>query len=666
MRPKIIFLQKLLPSVNYYFVEEQGKIRILSDAIKTPEIFIEDQSVKVKGEWVYKRDQLAIIRKDEGKEEIAFSNPEAIDFVYINNEIYSVEQKGKSILFNGEKYSSFIHKYSFSVLENKDKIKVFVDGKELELDKPLNYRINPPYLNLVYENQSMVVDFHGNKTTLSKPGFYLGKSSKGEIYQTLTGKIVVGKEEELLGLCSSESYFLGEASLGIVLVCENKVKYYYRGAWGYLSGLSSLTSSYANFNFVVVTDFDTIVYDGEFHKLFNLKNVHSVFADRKYVYVISQPRKLYIIEPLENYMPFDMKYEGYGITITMDKPLYETFSIGQGLIKVSEAEEGDKVTVRVEASHLSVGAQSKVEISNELTSYPVEVKIPPAKVDINLKESMFLVSDGRVKNMSSFYNAILLGKVKYKINSKLGSTIKVKVLNKEFSYNVSSEGELTLEIPVVKYDANEETVSLSIIRNGYIELTKEYVAKAKEVKNPKKYKTYEEIYNASRRKITKSENNYFEWVTMEEYPEPYNNTVIAKADEIINIDGKSIEVKSGVQKVVIQRENYLREYTVYGIENPVKGIEAYIEGNKLNLKLDLSYKIPITVIYGTQIETNTKGVFQFSLDPFYTTITIKALYSDKITWENGYSLSELMKSAYKKAIENSEKLKEYLSNLGIV
>ena len=665
INPRIITLMKLLPSVNYWFVEEGSKIRVMSDAIRQPEIVI-DGKVSVKGEWIYKKGYSVIRKNEEGEEEALFSNQNAVDFVYVD-EIKAVEQIGKTFVYNGEKFEKYTRKYAFSVLENKDKIKVIVNRKEIDVEKPLAYRINPTFLDLVYEDHSVVIDYQGGKTAESRNFFYLGKSSRGDIFQTLDGKIIVGREEELLGICSSEAHYLGEASVGIVIECDNKVKYYFRDGWSLVSGLSSLTASFANYNFVIITDFDSTVYDGEFKKLFSLKNVHAVFATRKYIYVVSMPKKLYIVEPLENYMPFEMKQDNYGIVITMDKAMYETFSLGQGLVKVSEADEGDRVSVAVEAGHLSAGAQSKVEVSNELYSYQVPVVLPPRSADIKLKDAVILVSDGRVKGKDSFYNSMLIAFLEYKLNSRLKSVVKVRVMDKEFFYTVSQpEGELILEIPLVKYDLREEQVAFSVIRNGYIETAKEYLSRARSVRRPSKVEKYEEIYNASRRLIEKSEDDYFEWVKMEEYPAPYNPAVIARAGDVVDVDGEKVKVEEGKHVVAVKRKNYYREYEVYGVPNPVKGVEAEITGNKLVVKLSLAYKVPVTAVYGTQTATSTNGVLSFDLDPFYKTIKVTANYSRELSWEMEYSVEELMDKALKKAVENVEKLRDYLSLHGIV
>lgn len=667
MIPKIIqaYEQRLPSDLNYWFLNIDGEIKLFSDAIKSPEIYVNNSEIKIKGEWIYKRGNY-VIRKEEEKEEVIYSNVDAVDFVYIDGEIRPVEKKGKNIIFNKEKYLAFHRRFSFSVFENKDKVRIFSNGKEIELDKPISYRITPSYVNLVYDDYSIVVDINGNRLIYKKPDFYLGKSSKGRVFQTSAGKIVI--EDELLGICSSEAYYLGETPIGVVIVCGNKIKYFYRGAWSYLSNTSNLVANYANYNFVITTDAWTTVYDGMLKKIFDLNNIIAVIADRKYIYTITSSRKIYLIEPSEDYFPLEIAQDPYGIIITIDKSLYNSLKLGKGLIKVSEDEENGKVKIRVEPTKLAVTTKSQIEVNVELFTYKKEIVIPPLEPEIILSEGYILLAkNGRVKNTNEYYNAILKAKLKYKIPSKLASAVELKILGREYTFLVeNSEGEILIELPLVKLDSNEEILFLSIERNGITETLKEYVIKVKEVEEKKSYKAVEQIENATRRKIVKSEDEYFEWTKVEEYPDIYDNVIIAKEGDLITIEGQKTEVKAGVQKIMIQRDNYMREYIVYGMPNPIRGVKAFIQGNKLHVNIDLAYKLPITVIYGTQIATNTRGDFVFDLDPVYSTVIVKAYYSENIRWEFKYELNELLKNALIEAEKTSMIIREQLSIYGIL
>lgn len=668
MIPKIIqaYEQKLPSELNYWFVNENGKIKVLSDAIKNPEIYI-DKEIKIEGEWIYKRDHY-VVKRDEEKEDVIYSNADAIDFLYIDNEVRPVERKGKNVIFNGEKYSIFYRKFGFSVLENKNKVLVFSNNKEIELDKPIGYRITPLYANLVYDSYSITVDTNGNKFLYNRPDFYLGTSSKGKIFQTLSGKIVTEGEYDLLGVCTSETYYLGEASIGLVLICDKKVKYYYRGGWAYLSNTSNLLANFANYNYIIITDIHTSIYDGNLKKLLDLNNIHSIIAERKYIYIISSSKKLYIIEPSSDYFPLEISHDSHGVIVAVNKGFYASLKLGKGLIKVSEASNSEKVIIRVEPSHLSVTTQSKIEVSNELFVYNKDIVIQPLESELSLLEGyIFLTKNGRVKNVNEFYNAILKTRIKYKIPSKLGSIIKLKILGKEYSFSVTnSEGELSINIPIVKFNSNEEVLFLSLEHNGFVETSKEYVIKVKEVKESRNYRTVEQIEDASRRIITKSEDESFEWVRVEEYQDIYDNVIIAKEGDMVTIGGERFKTKSGSQKLIIQKDNYVREYFVYGLPNPIKSVKAFLQNNKLVINIDLRYILPITVIYGTQIETSLKGEFIFDLDPAYSTVIVKAYYSENIKWEFNYKIMELIKSALSNAEKISTNIKEQLNNYGIL
>jgi len=668
MIPKILqtYEQKIPLELNYWFLKENDQIRLLSDAIKNPEIRI-DKELKIKGEWIYSKDH-HIVRRSEDKEEIIYSNNNAISFIYLDDHLYPIERRGKNIFFNGEKYTSFQHKFSFSLLENKNRILVFTNNKVIELEKPVRYRINPSYVNLVYDNYSIIIDLDGNKSSYKRPDFYLGTSSKGKIFQTLSGKIVTEGEYELLGVCTSDAYYLGEASIGLVIICNNKLKYYYKGGWAYLSNVSTLTANYVNYNYIITTDVLTSVYDGNLKKLFDLNNILTVIADRKYIYIVSNSRKIYIIEPSDDYFPIDVIQDSQGIIIAVDKRAQGVIKLGKGLIKVDETNNEEKDIIRVEPSRLLVSTQSKIEVSNELFTYYKDISIPPLNSELNLIEGYILVTKGgRVKNINDYYNAILKARIKYSIPTRLASVIKLKILGKEYSLTLNnSKGEISIAIPIVKFNSNEELVLLSLERNGSIEASKEYVIKVKEIKENKDYKRIERIENVSKKIISRTEDEYFEWVKLEEYQSVYDNVIIAKEGDIVNIEGEKFEVKAGVQKVTIQKDNFSREYFIYGISSPIKGIKALIQADKLILKVDLKYALPITVIYGTQIKTSSNGEFIFNLDPAYSTIIMKTYYSENIKWEYKYELAKLIENTITEAEIVSNTLKEQLAIYGIL
>lgn len=661
MKPRLI--AELPKELNYWFVNENGKIKILSDAIKTPEIVVDREELKIHGEWIFRRGNTVVRRDEQGRESTIDYPAGIIDFVPVDDTVFSVERKGKNLVYNGEKYSSFYRKFAFAVLEDKSKVVVFVDGKQLELEKPVTYRVTPSFINFVYNERSVVIDTEGEKVEFKRPDFYLGESSKGKLFQTQSGKIVAGNET--LGVCSSsDAYYLGEASVGVVIICGNKAKYFYRGGWAYLSDVSSVQASFVNFNFVIVTDEKTTVYDGNLRRLFELNNVHAVSADRKSVYTITNAKKLYVIELAES-QAVEVKQEGYSIVLFVDKSA--SLKLEKGLIKVQEAQSGDKLRIIIEPTKLSEGAKSQVEISDELTNYKIDVNIPPAEVVLDAEAKILMTRNGKVKDANGYYNALFIGKIRYKLPSMAESAIKVKVAGKDFSFNVDKpEGEVQLKVPLTKFDSEEEPFTVLAERNGYTEEVREYIAKVEEVKIKGETKTVERVVNASRVSITKSEDDFFEYeIVAKEQPEIYDNVIMAKEGEVVSIEGQRFEVKGGLQKVNVQRENYSREYYIYGVPDPVNGIKVIAKGGKLFVSLDLKYQLPVTAFYGTQMQTNTTGEFAFNLDPAYSLLVIKAYYCN-MKFEFWYKLPDLTKTAVLQAIEASKILSGYLAeNFGI-
>lgn len=670
MVPKLLKISDLkLPThLNYWFSNEGNKIRLWSDSIKNPVIYLGDK-ISVEGEWIYKKGS-SVIRSINGKEETLSYDENAMDYVIIGNEIYPILRKGKNILFEKEKYNALVHKYAFKILENKNKIVVFFEGNKLEFDKPIAYRINPTYINLVYNGSSLIIDIYGNRRVLNRSEFYLGTSSKGDLFQTIAGKIVTESEFDLLGVCTSEAYFLGELSTGLVIVCGNKIKHYYKGGWAFLSNTNSLTSNYVTYNYLVVTDLHTTVYNGEMKKMFNLNNVHAVAADRKNLFIISDSKKIYVVEPSNDYDPIGVSYlkGGNTIILNVDKNALGSVRLGKGLIKVSETESDRSLIIQLEPTRLLSSGRYTIEVENELYTYSKEISFSLVEPELSLVKGVIIVTKtGRIKGYEDYYNAIAKLNVRFKVLSKLGATIKVRIMSKEYSFALKDqEGELSLNIPIVKFDLNEETVLLTLERNGFVEVMKEYVIKVESVKENTIYTTEEVTEDAVKRIINKAENDVFKWERVSEFPDPYDNVIIAKAGDKINVEQHEFYVRQGVQEVVVVKEGYRRKYVVYGIQSPIKSVKSEIRGDNILIKVELHNRIPITVIYGTQIKTSTDGLFEFKVDPTYSEIIVKAFYSNEIKWEHIYALKDLFRVSLTNARKISETIARELSNYGII
>ena len=680
MYPHLVYsFEKRLPSeLTYWFINDGDKIKLFSNAIKTPDIYVYSNNININGKWVYWSGQRVIIQKDENIiDSIEYSDPNVVDFTYIDNTVRTIEKDGNIFIYNGNKFTKYYHKYGFIVLENKNKFVVIVNGREFEYDRPVSYRITPSFINLVYNNESVVINTNGDKIArFRKPFYYLGRTSKGTLFQIPSGesigKIISEEDPDLFSICRGETEYIGESMIGIIISCNKKLKYYSDNSWTTISNTSNLLADFANNNFVSITDSNTIIYPGDslINPLFTLPVMHSVFADRRYIYLISESKKFYVIEVDQDYTPFTIIKDRYNmVTLSIEKPLYESLKLGKGLVQIKEGEEGNKVIVRIEPNRLSVPVQSKIQIDNEIIKYVEDINISQANIELEPISAYIIASEGgRLKNKEGYYNAILKVRVRYKIPTKLKSFLKIKVQGKEYSFLINKiEGDITHEIPLLKTDMTDEIITISIERNGYIEASKEFPVKVKElVKDKKDYKTFEVIDGASRKVVKKSENGEFEWGQLWEYPDPYDNVIIAKAGSVINLKGQKFEVRPGIKRYSVERNNYRREYIIQGLTNPIKDVRATIDKNKINLEVICDYKVLITAIYGTQIQTNSDGKFIFALDPFYSTVLIKVFYANDIKWDYIYQLKDIKQLSVNHAITLSSMIKQYFEDSGIL
>ena len=687
MNARLVFsYEKKFPSeLHYWFVNEEDKIRLFSNAIKTPEIYVSPSGITIKGDWVYQSGQTVVKRSGEEKEEedeanekdlINYPKENVVDYAYVGDALMTIEKTGDTYYFSGDKFTGYDHKYGFITLEKKDKIIILTNGKQIEREKPLKYRVLPSFINLVYQNESVVYDIDGRMVArFKKPLYYLGKTSKGILFQVAigesSGKIMAEKDPDMFTYCSGESALIGESQLGIVISCNKQLKYYSDGAWTAISKTTDITSSFANSNFIIVTDSETIVYPGDSitKPLFTVRPMHTVYADRKYIYFLSEPKKFYVVEAAENYQPFLINRDEHNMVIlTIDKALYPSLKLGKRLIQIKEREEGDKVIIRLEPSRLSAPVQSKIEINNEIIEYTEEIKIAEASVVLEPIEAYILVSEGgRVKNAEGNYNALLRLRVNYEIPTKLKSFLKVKVQGREYSFPITKmEDDVVLDIPLIKADTRDEMIIISLERNGYTEASKEFPVKVKEViKSTKNPKPFEVIEDATRKVVKKTEEGLFEWVKVWEYPDPYDNVVITKAGNIISIEGEKFEVIPGIHEFTVNKKGYKRHYIIYGIESPLRGIKASVNKNELYIEVSLDYKAPVTVIYGTYIQTSNDGKFVFPFDPFHSTIIVKIYYSETIKWEYVYQLNGIDRLSVKNALYLSKILEDEFEDKGV-
>jgi hypothetical protein len=661
-----------LPSdINVWMSRHEDKIVLNSDAVKSPYIEIYPTFIE-KGDWILWKDN-KVIKLDGNRREIIkeYDSKLPLDVVYMNEEIMPVYKGLRGIVFNGEKYTSYFSKYGFKVFTN-DIIKIITpEGKEVELDKPIHYRIFNDYVSVVYRDFSLTIGRDGSIKKYKKPAVFLASTSIGDIYQTLNGRIISDSlDYDLLGVCSSDVHFLGESYSGIFISCEGKVKYFYKGGWSYLGQIyNNLQSSDVNRYLVVLTNGITNVYSYDLKKIYSLKNIRALKLIEYKIVALSRTNRIYIVSPNEDEGLITVQRDTIGYKIEIRDVIKGEVILGQKAVETRRNYENNKLIIHVEP-YLMDGGQVEeiIKVVNEIYEYEYPIKLRSEKLKLSIKDLKLNVAlhNGKyVKDESS--NAVLKGTLVFDIPTNLRKMVSIRVRNKEISYELTElTGEINFELPFYKIDDSEEVVQVRIHRGSKVEEVYEFTVKPKfvEKKGIRTVSTY--IEDSKKIRVEKIVNGDFIWEKREEHPDFYNVLVIGKAGEFVNIEGNNVQVTKGRKEIEIKKSNIKRKYIIYGFENPVKVESAEIVGENLCIYLRKNLNNVVVVgMYGTQITVTDSEKLTFKLEPTYDTVSLLVNLGG-IQWNEEYKLLDLFKKVLFKAVKESLMLKEEIETFGVL
>ena len=661
-----------LPSdTNVWMSRHEGKIVLHSDAVKSPYIEIYPTFIE-KGDWILWKDN-KVIKLDGNRREIIkeYDSKLPLDVVYMNEEIMPVYKGLRGIVFNGEKYTSYFSKYGFKVFTNGIIKIITPEGKEVELDKPIYYRIFNDYVSVVYSDFSLTIGRDGSIKKYKKPAVFLASTSIGDIYQTLNGRIISDSlDYDLLGVCSSDVHFLGESYSGIFISCEGKVKYFYKGGWSYLGQIyNNLQSSDVNKYLVVLTNDITNVYSYDLKKIYSLKNIRALKLIDYKIVALSRTNRIYIVSPNEDEDLITVQRDTIGYKIEIRDVIKGEVILGQKVVETRRNYENNKLVIHVEP-YLMDGSQVEeiIKVVNEIYEYEYPIKLRSEKLKLSIKDLKLNVAlhNGKyVKDESS--NAVLKGTLVFDIPTNLRKMVSIKVRNKEISYELTElTGEINFELPFYKIGDSEEVVQVRIHRGSKVEEVYEFTVKPKfvEKKGIRTVSTY--IEDSKKIRVEKIVNGDFIWEKREEHPDFYNVLVIGKAGEFVNIEGNNVQVTKGRKEIEIKKSNIKRKYIIYGFENPVKVESAEIVGENLCIYLRKNLNNVVVVgRYGTQITVTDSEKLTFKLEPTYDTVSLLVNLGG-IQWNEEYKLLDLFKKVLFKAVKESLMLKEEIETFGVL
>ncbi|PVU67994.1 hypothetical protein DDW01_01535, partial [Sulfolobus sp. SCGC AB-777_G05] len=160
-------------------------------------------------------------------------------------------------------------------------------------------------------------------------------------------------------------------------------------------------------------------------------------------------------------------------------------------------------------------------------------------------------------------------------------------------------------------------------------------------------------------------NGEFESYELFEKPSFYDNLIMSKVGETVNVDGIKINVKEGLNSVIVKKENEKRTYYIYGVSEPLRGVKVYLKGDELVIHLDKAYpQFPLTIVYGTNYITTLSDTVIFKVDPAYSFIHVLAKIGE-LRWEYNYKI-DLLLPVIRNASMIGSKVKELFESFGVL
>ncbi|TRM99615.1 hypothetical protein DJ530_08660, partial [Sulfolobus sp. E1] len=682
--PKFTLIQKIdLPGdVNCNFdYDSKGNPELLCDAIKQPTINIENNQINQSDdEWIIKRGNKAIsLYKGNENVVIDESSNNVIDYVFFDNKIYPIYFKNGKYIFNGNEYEKYIFYNARKIFLNKDKVEIYYKGNRIEIENGRKLYLSKNYISIVRDNLTVIIDKFSNINKLNITGKYLGYNEiYGDIFWEEKG-IIKSARKRTLGICVDEVHLIGEFQGGLLIICGDKLKYYYNYGWRELNYyvesefFIALSKSYIG---LLDSNGKLAIYDNSFSKLIEFSNVSSFTVDNKKIYMMSKNGVIASSLLLENYKPFRVinSHNSFQspVTINIDNGYWQDIHIENGQIINIKDEEGSSKLIYIEPYEFRKG-NLNLHLGNLFFSTSLILNYSSDEPHIEFVDGkIFLATKGGKLIKYPDKNAILVGVIRFAIPTKVEANISINVADVVYNIKLEDEkvGEKKVEIPLNLYQSMDK---LPIKINVYVWRklidSFEFLLPIVVISDNDHNKLVEEVRiidNSLYKRVLLKRNQFFEWEEIYVHPADYKGVIVEKEGNVIDLDGSKIAVEKGYKIHKVQKNNYSREYLIFGIENPIEEITLNYNKHSLLIHAQIKKGVPFEIIYGVHSYRGvSEGVskISFPIEPTYNCIKIRAYYWG-FTWEKEYYFNSLHTSLIL-GYRISNHLKEILRTFGI-
>ncbi|WP_338599673.1 hypothetical protein V6M85_10400 [Sulfolobus tengchongensis] len=674
----------LITELNCWFeLEDNETVKLICDALRHPSIVIKGDSIIIDGqEWIFRKGRNVIALIDNKETLIRRDDSEyVVDYVlYRNDEIYPIYLKNRRYIFNGEEYEKYISYLDKKVLIGKNKTTVILRDKQIDLESGIKYYISRYYFSMEYNNGTKVIDQKGSILEFNFKGKYLGFiSSYGHVYRSEQGVIVSNKKGNI-GICVDETYLIGEMAGGLIILCGDKLKQYYNTSWREIDrSIDSELSVNLNKNTLGILKGSILyVYDNDFNKMLNFINIKSFIFDSRRIHLLSDDGSIGSAVIAQNYKPLKVINRNNtvhnSIVIQVDENYSHDLSVKNGkIVEIKKVNGINKKLILIEPYEYRKGLLD-VKVGNRFytISYTISYTSQIPKIEF-VSAKVLVASKGGTLIQNPDKNALLSFIIKYSIPTRSQLTFNINILNDSFRI-ISEENSTEKLIQIPLRIGSLEMANIQVKVNAYVDerliASLEFLAPIEVIdNNAEDYSKSLVVKNSLTREIIAKRNNIFQWEEIFERPSEYQGIIFGKEGEEIEIDGEKIFVRNGPNLITISKDNgnYIREYLIIGVSNPIRDLKTEIKGNLMILKIEIDVDTPFEIFYGPH---SYRGVskgnneIHFPIEPTYNSIKVRA-FSHGFKWEVLYD-TNILNSSLIIASNQAMKIREILTSFGIL
>lgn len=614
-------------------------------------------------EWIVKADNFLLYYEGgrlKKKEEIG---PDVVDFIVIDGEVHKVRKVGKKVEIDGNEYDYFERKLDRIVFFDKQNLFLNFNNKLYSFDFPLRFILGDRNISLLYSDYNLFFDFIFSQKEVFKDKM-LRLSAKENIGVDSKGRIYI--DDNLVGICKKDYInFIGKLNGNTILVCGNEIKQYAGGSWYNMGVMDNGDNAKANGELLAFIDNDTLrIFNIDFDEIGKFVDVNAFDISSKNVYILKRNKWYGVIDlfPTDQLIVLNNSIT-YSSSLTLSYPLLSRVKINPINGKISGM---DMEKCRIDIDPLNFSDKIKVKLESNFYSFDVEFPVRIEKVSVSLvRPEIVMAPDGFKLSKDPRSNSYIRANLKYispieaDLNVQIGNLVK-KIRLKKGKFNEK------IIIPLNLSKSEHEIVRLSIDKN----FSKEYVIPIK-ILDPTKAESSKKIRTKNSFVEVEEEHKldlFEKHEIVSRSISVYRSIIRAKAGDTLNLCGKEIRVKPGLQRIVSSQENGFKEFLIDGVETPLLNISARIEGNYLIVSAKVNRRVGMEIIYCSGDWRNfvdgTENV-KIDLSPECSNLIV-SFYDGNLIWRYSYSLDLKTSLFIKIAYLNSIKIKQQLESFGIL